>query len=181
MTFEELEDLLAGGDLLVNPAEFHGILCGRISTGERLSKPDFDRLLIELLDISPDLLDEVGKEFYGLYEVCLGQIQHQGFDFSPLLPDDDFPLSERTLSLSEWCQGYLFGLGAAGTDLQTTDIQDIAEVLEDLTAFAKLRGEDADDDDESSYMELVEYIRVAVLLVHAHLAQREVGVGPVLH
>lgn len=181
MTFDDLNDLLADKGLLINPAELHGVFCGRISTGEQLTHLDLDRLLIELVDIDPDVLDELRDDFRGLYSYCQAQIQHQGFDFSPLLPDDDYPLRERTEALGEWCQGYLFGLGAAGANLESIDIQDVADVLKDLAAFAKLRAEDVDEDDESSYMELVEYVRVAVLLVHAHLDYSETDYKPVLH
>ena len=181
MTFDDLDELLAGKGLLANPAELHGLLCGRVATGENLSNPDLDRLLIEMLDIDPEQLDELRDQFCGLYTQCLGQLQHQGFEFAPLLPGDEFPLSERTAALGEWCQGFLFGLGGAGAKLETIKIKDVEEVLFDLTAFAKLRAEDADDDDEDSYMELVEYVRVAVMLIHAHLGGPASDIKPVLH
>ncbi len=181
MTFDDLNDLLAGKNLLVNPSELHGVLCGRIATGERLSDPDLDKLLMELLDVELDLFDELEQTLHALYGHCLSQIQFQGFEFSPLLPDDEFPLPERTDALGEWCQGFLFGLSAAGADLASVDVQDVEEVLTDLASFAKLRGEDADEDDESNFMELVEYVRVAVLLIHVHLDVIGPESRPVLH
>lgn len=181
MTFDDLDDLLADKNLFVNPSELHGIFCGRISAGERLDDVELDRLLIDLLDVGLDVLDELGENFRRLYSQCLLQIQHQGFDFTPLLPSDDVPLQERAESLSEWCQGYLFGLGAVNKSEELSRVDEVSEVLKDLTAFASLRGEDADDDDEASYTELVEYVRAAVLLVHAHLDRQQGDQRSVLH
>ena len=83
--------------------------------------------------------------------------------------DDDAALDERVMALGEWCQGFLFGLGQSGLSNETQLTTEIADVLRDLAAVAQVGLNETAEDDEVSYSELVEYVRVAVLLVEAEL------------
>ncbi len=92
--------------------------------------------------------------------------------FQPLLPADDEPIGERTLALGEWCQGFLYGLGAGVAVPDPAALQgEAAEVLRDMTEITHV-DVDPDDDAESNeaaYAELVEFVRVGVQLLYDHL------------
>ena len=69
-----------------------------------------------------------------------------------------------------WCQCFLSGLGLTGIDLKKHDIGDIGKVIEDLFKMARLQydcEEDGNENDEKAYFELVEYTKVAALLLHS--------------
>ena len=90
--------------------------------------------------------------------------------FRLLLPGDDQPLEQRCAALSEWCDGFLFGLGSQ--DAVPADLLrgEPAEALNALSAIAGLDpagNGDATPDDEAQFVELVEFVRVAVLLLAA--------------
>ncbi len=89
------------------------------------------------------------------------QLSDMNYDFSPLLPADSESIASRTQALSLWCQGFLFGLSVSG--LKTLDALSEAsrEIVEDFSAMAQLAEQfEEGEDEESAYMELVEYLRV---------------------
>jgi uncharacterized protein YgfB (UPF0149 family) len=174
--FSDIADAFIRANLLGNPAELHGVLCGRVSGGEHLSEENLIATVAEFLEIDRERVEDLGDMLPELYQFTVGQISSSGFEFSPLLPDDDFSLNERLSSLGEWCQGYLYGLGNTELPLETELTGDIADALRDLASIshvAALEDENPDEEDEVSYSELIEYVRVAVLLIHAELNAAE--------
>jgi hypothetical protein len=81
-----------------------------------------------------------------------------------LLPSDDAPLGERAIALGEWCQGFLAGFGLTARDNEIST--EAMEVLQDLAAVAQVQDALEDSEDgETDYMEVMEYLRVAPLLL----------------
>lgn len=172
MIFNDIADAFVRANLMGSPAELHGLLCGRIGGGEQLSEEELVATVAEFLDVAPERVEDLGDMLPELYRFSSGQICSSGFEFSPLLPDDDFSLNERLASLGEWCQGFLFGLGNSGLSVETELTGDIADALGDLASISHvgaLEDENDAEEDEVSYTELVEYVRVAVLLIYAEL------------
>ncbi len=94
------------------------------------------------------------------------QLNSLNYEFNPLLPDDNETIAQRTQALSLWCQGFLFGLSVSG--LKTLDALSEAsrEIIEDFSAIAQLEEQfEEGEDEESAYMELVEYLRVATFTI----------------
>ncbi len=172
VNFSDIADAFIRAKLMGSPAELHGVLCGRVSGGEHLSEEDLVATVAEFLEVEVERVEDLGDMLPELYQFTAGQISSSGFEFSPLLPDDDFALNERLSSLGEWCQGYLYGLGNTGLSLETELTGDIADALRDLASIshvAALEDESPEEEDEVSYSELIEYVRVAVLLIYAEL------------
>ena len=83
-----------------------------------------------------------------------------------LLPGDDAPLAERAKALGQWCQGFLDGFGMVVGNAPLS--AEAMEVLQDLSAIAQVQsGLEESEDGESDYMEVMEYLRVAPLLLFA--------------
>jgi len=182
--FNDIADAFVRANLMGSPAELHGLLCGRIGGGEQLSEDELVATVAEFLDVAPERVEDLGDMLPELYRFSVGQISSSGFEFSPLLPDDDFSLNERLASLGEWCQGFLFGLGNSGLSVETELTGDIADALGDLASISHVGGlEDENDaeEDEVSYSELVEYVRVAVLLIYAELNVTEDNGSRTIH
>lgn len=88
------------------------------------------------------------------------------FDFELLLPDDSVALDTRVTALAEWTQGFLVGVVEAGATWSTAPAV-VREVIADFAEIARLRGGGLEDeDDEGAYAELVEYVRMGVVLIY---------------
>lgn len=171
MDFNDIADGFIRANLPGSPSELHGMLCGRISGGQVGEEEQLVSLVAQLLDEEPERVEDLGDMLPDLYAFSCQQICRDGFEFKPLLPEDDIELNQRLESLGDWCQGFLFGLGNSGLSGETELAEDIADALRDLAAISQIGmlEEDEAEEDEVSYAELVEYVRVAVLLIYAEL------------
>jgi uncharacterized protein YgfB (UPF0149 family) len=184
MNFNDIANAFVLANLMGSPTELHGALCGRVSGGQKLSEGELLSVVGELLEVDLERVEDLGDMLPELYQYTLGQICSSGFEFLPLLPDDEFPLNQRLTSLGEWCQGFLFGLGNSGLSTKTELTGDIADALSDLASIsqvASIEEEEGEEEDEVSYTELVEYVRVAVLLIYAELNQVEDQSAQTIH
>ncbi|WP_397450901.1 YecA family protein [Pseudomonas sp. NA-150] len=160
--YKAFATLLSSSGHPVSPAELHGLLLGRSCAGAGF---DADGWLVDASDVlgsAPE--DTVRQALIGLQEMVKGELTGDDMTVVLLLPSDDEPLAERAIALGQWCQGFLAGFGlAAGQTALTTEAM---EVLQDLAAIAQVQDAlDESDDGESDYMEVMEYLRVAPLLL----------------
>jgi uncharacterized protein YgfB (UPF0149 family) len=156
--------------LAMAAAELHGALCGWLAGG---GAPTADWLAKVTADdavapVPPDgVLDRLCK-------ISASQLDDRSFGFELLLPAGETPLSQRSGALFDWCRAFLGGFGlAAGRDAPLSDEGN--EALVDLARLAAAVPQDeGDDDDEEALVEIEEFVRVAVLLLHGDcvLAQR---------
>ena len=100
-----------------------------------------------------------------LHAASVEQVGDPGFGFKLLLPDGT-PLGVRAEALFAWCRGFLGGFGLAVGETALSD--EGREALHDLGNLAAAHMDDeGDSDDEAALAEIEEYLRVAVLLLHA--------------
>jgi hypothetical protein len=88
-----------------------------------------------------------------------------------LLPADDELLSSRTEALSQWCAGFLFGLALGGFREEVAMPDNVSEVMKDFSEISRagFTSDATDEADEAAYMEIVEYVRMGVLLLYEEL------------
>ncbi len=159
-----LADALHAAGVAIDPSELHGSLCGYLSGGGKSNADDWMQQLaldVERTPVSGGALDQ-------LHAATVAQFAAQDFDFQLLLPEDDALLAERADALVAWCSGFLggFGLAAPAADALSDEA---SEALHDMgrIAASNLAYENAAvDSDEDALIEIVEYVRVAALLVH---------------
>lgn len=161
VTFERVEEAL--GQAPVQPAEAHGVLAGMLCAAGMVEVEAWWAAIGEAE--SPAEVPEVLRE---LHAKTLASLTDISGSFELMLPADEMPLEARVQALLDWCQGFLYGYGlAGGRDLARLPA-DAAEVLRDVHQLAQAQfvlGEDVEED-EQAYCELVEYLRIGVLLVH---------------
>lgn len=166
--FDEFANHLLDQGVLASPSQLHGCLCGLLGAGAS-AQPEYglDALSQALgLELHGELADRVMQ----LYIVTEAALQDDEYTFLPLLPDDDEEIAVRTAALASWCDGFLagFAYAIAGQE-KNGDVlsQEAGEVLRDIAAMAQAEPpeDESDEDAEDSYVELVEYLRVAVLNV----------------
>lgn len=160
--------LLASSGHPVSPAELHGLLLGRSCAGAGF---DIDPWLVdaaELLGAAPQ--DTVRQALIGLQEMVKTELSGSEVTIVLLLPGDDAPLQERASALGQWCQGFLGGFGLTVRDAALS--AEAMEVLQDLSAIAQVQNAlDESEDGENDYMEVMEYLRVAPLLLFSECAK----------
>jgi hypothetical protein len=169
--YDELAERLFAAGAESGAAEAHGLLAGMICAG---GMPTPAVWLGHLLGEgntpgtaareSADLLDRLRTDI-------IRQFDDDGFGFTLLLPHDEAPLGERTRELGRWCAGFLYGLALGGVreDVAVSDI--VSEVMKDFyeISHADFVDESTDEAEEAAYMEIVEYVRMSVLLLYAEL------------
>ena len=178
--YQGFATLLTSSGHSVSPAELHGLLLGRSCAGAGF---DADGWLVdaaELLETEPQ--DNVRAALIGLQEMVKGELTGDDVTVVLLLPNDDAPLTERTAALGQWCQGFLSGFGLNCRDSSALSLE-ATEVLQDLAAIAQIQDAlEESDDGEHDYMEVMEYLRVAPLLLFSETAKPQAPAAkPSLH
>jgi hypothetical protein len=105
-----------------------------------------------------------------LFEQTRGQLDDEDLSLELLLPDETDDLDLRLLGLSQWCQGFLYGFGVSGAAVEESLDDESRECLSDLLEISMLgHDEETSDETEQQYVEIVEHVRVATLLLNESL------------
>lgn len=177
--FERLQPLLDP----VDPAELHGLLCSLLSLDAKLDCGRWLDCARQALAGGDEWPEGVADLLAKLLEFGTAQMNAPDWPVTPLLPDDDTPLRQRVDALSHWCDGLLYGLGTGELQLQSVLSKESWEFLEDVTNIARVgfgTGE-ASESDEVAYMEVVEYLRVGLLMVQQDIQRATAPIPPRLH
>lgn len=170
--FGEVALQLQQAESLISPAEAHGLLSGCVCAGSRIS----GKSLLEPILGQGAFQAASGREILmALYHISSQQLYEADFTFQLLLPIDDVPLLERARALKEWCQGFISGLGWAGVDSEQCQSEDVQNALLHICEIAKLDVHNiiADDEDEKAFLEVCEYVRLAVMSIYMEFANNQ--------
>jgi len=162
-TYHELNEALATNRSEFNASQVHGLICGLIciDTAEEVDTSWMKKILASADDATCiELLRTV-------YETSYHQLSDFSFEFAMLLPNDDMDINARTEELGLWCQGFLTGLEKSRDKIEQDATEAVAEAIADITEIAQVNFGDITDseEDEAAYFELVEYVRLAVLML----------------
>ncbi len=168
-TFRELNQALSKTTLKLHPSQVHGLVSGVIC-GNPKSTAAWEELVTGGEDPAPT--HEVLQE---LYDSSAKQLEDFLFEFQLLLPADSEDLPTRAEALTLWCQGMLTGLKLAQVQIVDREASEMTEAINDLIEIAKMNYEDvvANEEDEAAYAELVEYVRVAIILIYQDMREAE--------
>jgi len=157
-----------------DPAETHGTLCGMLCVEPTLNGTIWlERIISDLFADAPS--QPVQDDLLTLYHATTAQLQADEYTFSLCLPDDESVLTRRTDALAHWCQGFLSGLGSRGVMIQQGRTDEVEEFIKDLFMISQgmsCETDSSDDEEEQAYYEIVEYVRVGVLLVYQQLTDQ---------
>ena len=170
--FDDFADMFVELGAFGTPSELHALLTGQLVAGVRADAEAWLAMVVAHLDVQGLEDDDDKAELVVLYDMALEQLTAPDFGFQLLLPEDDMELAGRTESLGAWCSGFLSGFGLGFDHTKQKLSSEITDSMEDLASIAQASF-DADDDEqkddsaETSYMELVEYVRLAAMMVFA--------------
>jgi len=168
VSFDQVEAALRDADM--QAAEAHGTLLGMLCAAGQVDVQNWWAQVFDVEEGAPERPEVIET----MFDEAVKSLLEATGSFDLMLPDDDAALESRADALHEWCHGFLYGYGiASGRDVSLLP-EEAAEVLRDMGQFAQARfelGEDAEED-ELSYSELVEYLRVGVMLLFETLYPR---------
>ena len=168
--YQHLDDALQTLNLGGRVSELHGFLCGALALN--IAYP----LDTSIGTLAPDLASvtispQVNSLLLPVFACARAQMTDPMLQLELLLPNsDNTDLTARVNALASWCDGFLFGLANAGLQETSCLPDDTKEILGDFTRISRLDGADTgDEDEEVSFNELLEYVRVSALLVAEEL------------
>jgi len=152
-------------------SEAQGIAAGLLAAGANAA----ERLIAEAIPETSQgdvLAEECRTVLESLFDETDSGLSDPGFGFELLLPIDTVPLSERAGALRDWCNGFLLGFAMAETAPSQLP-PEVSEALQDIGELARLDPSSvgATEEEEASYAELVEFLRMAAILIHEELAK----------
>ena len=190
--YEWLSDLIDELNLSVSAAHVHGSLVGYLCAGgEMLTKTTLDEALSEEHDgmVAPtapvahwiaivldehdlELPDGTESELDGFAKATIALLAQAELRFELLLPEDLRELSERADALTQWCSGFLGGLGLGGFNQEKSLSKEAREGLRDLERIARTEIELDDDAEgnETALMELAEFAKITALMLYLEIA-----------
>ncbi|HVE44518.1 MAG TPA: UPF0149 family protein [Gammaproteobacteria bacterium] len=159
--FKTVQTALVAASVALHPSEVHGLISGVLcaDTGKSFAW--------EASIVGRSRKKEIKKVLRALYDSTHRALSDLAFEFQLLLPEESEDLSLRAEALTLWCQGFLTGLKLAGYDKSFRQQEDAVEAINDITEIAKMHYDEvvANEEDEAAYIELIEFVRVAVILI----------------
>ena len=154
-------------------AEQHGQLCAILNLLESTSLDQWLDIALPNGDKNNALHAETRSILAEIYQLTIETIDAEDFAFQLLLPDDDASLENRLQALSHWCQGYLMGITYAGiTDIEKLP-SNLPEIVRDFVEISRAESFDVEgnEEDEASYLEISEFVRMGTLLFRVEFKQ----------
>lgn len=164
-SYSELSLVLKKTALKLPPSQVHGLICG-ILCGNASKDTAWESLIT-----GNDPEAGTHEILQNLYEGSMKELQDFLFEFQLLLPTDKSDLPKRAESLTLWCQGFLTGLKLVDIPIVGRKPGEITEFINDLIEIAKMNYEQviSSEEDETAYIELVEYVRMGVIMIYQEI------------
>jgi uncharacterized protein len=167
VSYQFVQDFLDSNQGSMSAAGAHGTLSGMLCRQADVQEDRWLSLVFADSDADRYLM---GRDLFDeLFEQTIRLLDDTDFGFDLFLPDDDAELSERAAALSEWCEGFLFGLGHG--EQEASWPSGCEEVLKDIADIARLDTDAAGDAEEEAFTEICEFVRVGVQLVRGEFME----------
>lgn len=187
MDYDQVAASLVRAGTQADAAELHGSLCGRLCLRGEVSLAEWLAEALSGCDAHSPARVEVARELAALHASVLTELEAGDMTFEPLLPADREALADRTQALALWSTGFLHGLASCGVpEPRVLDEEHsaphVAEFMGDLAEISRASFESDEDDDgevaEAAFAELLEFLKVGVLMAYEELAGLRSGVAP---
>ncbi len=173
---EQITRSLAQVSSEFSASEAHGILCGLLCAKGNIDLHEW------LQNVAPepaagDLLGLEGKQLLKQFFMeTIASLADNNLKFYPLLPDDESPLICLE-AIARWAQGFLMGLSLAGIQITSAFPDDVEDFIETMVSISDADSYELaeDESDEKAIVELIEFIRIGVLLSNEELSNEELS------
>lgn len=179
LSYLSINELLERHNTASSAAECHGalsaVLCIMGASGFEVWSEQHLSEITKAGASGDALAKQAIQQFQEWFDLVEQGLKSDDFEYNLMLPDDDELLEDRLEGLSHWCQGFILGLSFAGLTKAEDISEEIGELVKDIgdmsliTANDDSDGDEATQEEEKDYMELVEYLRVGVMLFYETL------------
>ena len=174
VSYTKLKSTLDKLDAQISAAETHGLITGMLTLAPQPNQvAKWRDILLESMDSKKptkgqwDVIQAIGDQIRS-------DFMEFKFSFKLLLPNDEQILEQRIDALGQWCRGYLSGLALLGLTKEDLKNEVIKELISDLSQISHISMEtDSSEEDENNYLELVEFVRIAVQNIQLELQGSE--------
>lgn len=166
--YEALEDALLAAGTHLTPAHIHGKMMGFLCIGSCSTQMSWQALVLDM-----PFLDGEHKIIHGLfrslYTKAVTELHDLEGSLQLVLPIDESSIAQRLEAMVYWCEGFMQGIKLASLqNKELLELPTVKEILSDLAHIQEVSLEELDsEENEKAYTEIVEFVRVGVLLVHA--------------
>lgn len=168
----------------VSISELHGLMTGILSVCNAPTPEQWQALLeaLSFSELEPTALQLVSEE--GEDIVATLTDENDSYQFMPLVPDDEHPLYERLMALSDWVNGFMTGFGVTDSSLRPEE----RPLFNDLAKIGGLRVDEHDEalhsndnpEGEAYYVELLEFVRMIPVSVATGRVRKDVAKLPLI-
>lgn len=168
--YDEITSALERVGIAADAAECQGSVsataCMNGASGYQLWLESYLEGLQDRMNEGDALAKDTFELMQGLYQQVCQQLQKGDFEYALLLPDDEIDLELRTEAMAHWCQGFLMGLRYSGVSDFSKFTGELGEIIDDIVEISQVSAGQLEysEEEEQSYSELVEYLRVGVML-----------------
>jgi len=169
MAYQLLSSIFQRYDSDLSVAQAHGMATAMLCVD---GHSDAINWLNEIFDVQDQPIEEDKVLIINLFEQTRKLLNPDAdeslFEFDLFLPEN-VDLSEQAITLANWCEGFLWGIGYSQSKADWQEETD--GILRDMVAFTKLDNdiEEDNDDDEAAFIQIHEYLRAAVLIIRDEL------------
>ncbi len=154
-------------------SEAHGTLCGLLCGRTDLQPQEWLALTTpgsEAIEQGDILAAEAVEWLSELFFHTVSSLSDNHLNFYPLLPEDDRE-AVQVAAIAQWAQGFLMGLSLAGIEQFSDYPQEVAEFVQAMSSISSADDYDlaGDETDEEAITELVEFMRIGVLLLNEEM------------
>ncbi len=170
--YSNLQAALQEGNADYQAAESQAIACGMLVVSSSADKLQWVQLLLGDIDPQDTAQHQAVAALGQLFDDTRKQLQDSNLAFELLLAGDDMPLTERVAMVQEWCRGFVLGMSMSGVTNNKDLPEDTQDFLCDITEIGnagELQLADDDEESETALAEVIEYIRMGVLLTNEEL------------
>ncbi len=171
--YDYLSDCIENSGLTMMVSECHGNACGVLCSQIAMNANDWFNSLVSGDEVTVDQIELLSDLLKHLYQTTESLLYNIDFEFELFLPDDETKIRDRLDALGEWCSGFLLGLSVGGiTELKSLP-EEISAFLKDCLEIARVGNSELNnsEDDETSFTELVEYVRMGVITLFEEIYQ----------
>lgn len=163
MNYDELNSGLIESRAGTRASECHGVMSAFFIFNNELQMDLLRDHLVSGLD-DHIALEQAYVVLDAIGENVINMLESDEIIFELLIPDDDESIAMRATALSEWCAGFLSGLGLGGFNNEQPLSSDCEEFIKDLAKISQLETQpEEDESSETALFELIEYVRIGVL------------------
>ncbi|TXH69967.1 MAG: YecA family protein [Thiothrix sp.] len=168
--FYTLEDSLLRVEADFTASEVHGIACAVLAFNNQYTEKAWQAQVLKG-DPQDFYIQEARKLLQQLFNTTLTQLNSGELDFELVLAPEQDSLEAQVTSLQKWCQGFAFGLALSGLKTMQDLPEDTRDWVQDVVKIGAAGEMDLQDEDESetAFIELAEFVRVGVLLMNEEL------------